>query len=383
MRLANFLYILLLTIPISSCVSDFNATLPSNYDDILVVQGDIVENTEVNFYLSKSFSMNEPGIPEESKNIDATVVLVGSDGSRSEPAVNTGTGTYKLAVGQLMDNVKYGIEIKYDGNTYVSEPSLPLKTPEIDSISWDQKERYGPVQFYVSTHGDQNTSSYYMWNYKEDWEYTAAFETTLFFDPETKGYTWKDPAPYYYCWRRNNVNEIMIGSTEKLIENRFAKYALYSKDNKDDRFSYLYSVNVSQRSLSKAGYEYLLNKKKLNEDMGGLFTPQPSEVEGNISCLTDPSKKIIGFINVSKNIAEKRIFINYWEVSYSNIYVNDCISMTPPEGIPESLEEAYSMGYRPAYIAKEDTIWSTARCTDCTKNGGSKVKPDFWPNNHK
>lgn len=379
----RFLYIISLAVLTVSCVSDFHATLPSSYDDILVVDGNIVENTEVVFHLSKSFDMSQVSLPDANKNIDATLVLVGSDGTRSEPAVSAGKGSYKLAVGELKDNVSYSIEIKYDGDTYLSEPAMALRTPEIDSITWNQPEQYGPLYFQVSTHGDQNTSQYYMWNYEEDWEFTAAYSVTIFFDLNTGGYYEVDVAPYFYCWKNSTINEIMVGSTETLIENRLVKQALYSKNNQDDRFSYLYSVNVGQRSISKAAYEYYLNKKKLNEDMGGLFTPQPSEVTGNISCQTDPSKKVIGFINVSKNITEKRIFINSSEVSHRNIYYQYCVENTPPEDMPESLSEAYTDGYRPAYEEGEDIIWSTEQCTDCRKNGGTKVRPDFWPNNHK
>lgn len=383
MDLIKFLCIPLLVISITGCVSDFNASLPSSYDDILVVQGDITENTEVNFYLSKSFDMNENNLPEENKNIQATIVLVGSDGTRSEPAVNTSKGVYKLAIGELKDNVSYGIEIIYDGNTYISEPSTPFKTSEIDSITWNQPEHTGALYFQISTHGEENASRYYMWNYEEDWEITAAFGTDIFFNPQTEDYYYDHSMPNYYCWKNNKVNEILIGSAETLNENKLIKQDLYTRDNLDDRFSLLYSVNVTQRSISKAAYEYYLNKKKLSEEMGGLFTPQPSEVEGNISCLTDPTKKVIGFINVSKNVTEKRIFIETWDVSYRNTYSEFCGSDIPTENMPESLTEAYKKGYRPATIILGGVVWSTQYCTMCQMRGGTKNKPDFWPNDHK
>ena len=51
----------------------------------------------------------------------------------------------------------------------------------------------------------------------------------------------------------------------------------------EDRFTVLYSIQVQQRALSKEGYEYYLNVQQQNEEMGGIFTPQPSEIQGNIS----------------------------------------------------------------------------------------------------
>ena len=35
---------------------------------------------------------------------------------------------------------------------------------------------------------------------------------------------------------------------------------------------------MKQRALSKGEFEYYENKVKLSEEMGGLFTPQPSEL---------------------------------------------------------------------------------------------------------
>jgi hypothetical protein len=38
------------------------------------------------------------------------------------------------------------------------------------------------------------------------------------------------------------------------------------------------------------------------------------------------------------------------------------------------------MNFYPDIVPQE---WAHRSCTDCTKNGGSKKKPDFWPNDNK
>jgi len=45
------------------------------------------------------------------------------------------------------------------------------------------------------------------------------------------------------------------------------------------------------------------------------------------------------------------------------------------------------MGFRPtgALDSRTDlpSHWAYFICTDCTQNGGTKNKPDFWPNTHQ
>lgn len=52
---------------------------------------------------------------------------------------------------------------------------------------------------------------------------------------------------------------------------------MYAFASSNLRASYYYSTLMKQRALSKGEFEYYENKVKLSEEMGGLFTPQPSE----------------------------------------------------------------------------------------------------------
>jgi hypothetical protein len=180
----------------------------------------------------------------------------------------------------------------------------------------------------------------------------------------------------------------LVGTTEAYTENRIIDKQLYQIDPSETHFSYLYSVNVIQQAIDKAGYEYYLNKLKMNEEMGGLFTPQPSDWIGNINCVTDPSKKAAGYINVVQNITQKRIFINGPEISKPWTFAS-CSQDLSPEILALSSLERFQSGYRPIEEALPPSDepaadrWANIRCTDCIYNGGTKNKPDFWPNDHK
>lgn len=59
---------------------------------------------------------------------------------------------------------------------------------------------------------------------------------------------------------------------------------LYSIKADNNRVFHHYSTLVKQRKISRGEYEYYQEKIKINEEMGGLFIPQPSELPTNIIC---------------------------------------------------------------------------------------------------
>ena len=136
------------------------------------------------------------------------------------------------------------------------------------------------------------------------------------------------------------------------------------------------------RKISKGEYEYYQEKIKLNEEMGGLFVPQPSELPSNIRCESS-NKQAIGYVGVSLNVAEYRIFISTDDIQYRL-----------PEGYcqgAKGLKEEYTfldlylMGYTIAYPDPDPRTgfkgyaWVSGGCTDVRYLGASLEKPSFWP----
>jgi len=378
----------------NSCITEFKANLPNTDEIILIVEGSILENSSSVFYLSESFPLSVDNVQSEHYINNATLYIIGSNGFKSQPSINLGNGTYQLSVGKFDSDVEYGIEITYNGDIYQSASSKPLLTPEIDSINWIQPQSYGPVTFRVSTSDEKNGAKFFMWNFVEDWETTAHYYTTVFYNPNTNSFTEEDPAPYYYCWKKFFSKTFIIGSTESLRENKIINKPFYECTFFNDRFSELYCITVNQKAISKGAFEYYQNKILLNTQMGGLFTPQPSELAGNIICVSNPAKKAIGYIESLKNISQKRLFINGGEVTFEDIY--KCNIIEHSEVIAYIREMHMSLaqyclwnGVMPA--GGKDAMappitplnWAPERCTSCVRNGGTKNKPDFWPNNHK
>ena len=124
--------------------------------------------------------------------------------------------------------------------------------------------------------------------------------------------------------------------------------------------------------------------------MGSIFASQPSELMGNITCITDPSKKILGYVETLKNISQKRVFVSREQITrpWNPIMQDPC-----PVYERVTDKSYYALYHRPIAMAPaggpypdEDgtiyTDWSLRSCLDCTYYG-TKDKPDFWINDHK
>ena len=104
----------------------------------------------------------------------------------------------------------------------------------------------------------------------------------------------------------------MLGSTAKLSQDIvYLPIASIPKDH--GSLSVLYSIKVKQYAWTKEGYNFLDIMRKNTEIVGSVFDAQPSQLNGNIHCVTDPTEKVIGYFNISP-VREKRIFINNSEV---------------------------------------------------------------------
>ena len=385
-----FVLILLTT----GCISEYNANQSSTVSKILIVSGNIIANSDLTFFISESFSLNSPDVPDESFVNNANLTIIGSNGYQSSAAINQGKGVYRMRVGELENDVEYGVEIQYNGDIYQSTLSKPLQTPEIDSVSMVQPEKYGAISVYVSTHDDITESKFFAWDYMEDWETVASIQTMIFLNPADNTFFTSPSATLYYCWKKDKSEGFVFNSSESLKENRIIDQQLFQCSSSNDRFSVLYSINVTQRAISKNAYEYYQIRKKMNEEMGGLFTPQPSELTGNITCITNPAKKVMGYVNVNKNTTQKRIFVYPYQITREGpipcgyVSHSDVVAYIKARGI--TFADYYRTGMRPAGEANTidypeiiPIMWASSYCTECTANGGTKDKPDFWPNDHK
>jgi Domain of unknown function (DUF4249) len=370
------------------CKEIYDPHIEAKTTGLLVVEGFINSGVgPTTIHLSRSSSLEDTALHPE---FSAQVTVEGEDGS-SFTLFGNGNGEYTNAQLTLNNGVSYRLHLRTtDGKEYVSDYTPVKFTPLIDSITW-QRENDG-LRIYANARDPQNETKYYQWKYEETWEIHSAFYTSIKYIRDTIRtnavidlvYRLPDhnaDTSLYRCWNTVNSSTITLGSTEKLTSDIVYLPVQYIEPH-SEKLSVLYSINLRQYAIGHDNYLFLQKMKKNTEQLGTIFDPQPSEISGNIHCLTDPAEIVIGFIEVTQEQI-KRIFISNSQVPDWNydpacvqIILDNNLDSIAKHGsdlyptLPTSLDP---FGGITKFFATNDK-----NCMNCTFRGGTQ-KPAFWP----
>lgn len=188
---------------------------------------------------------------------------------------------------------------------------------------------------------------FYKWEFTPRWVYEAPLATGPF-------------APWKTCWVTDPgyldeyaLQDDYVGGVEKKL--------FRMRINRNERFYVLFSVLVSQQSVSRDFYFF--NQLMAEQTQpNGIFDSPPANLPGNITCITDPSKTPIGYFGVVSE-SHRRWYFHKDELSY---FVED-----------NSLAECLARYNRP-----QDDPDPAPECLACTAytNGDARLtRPDWWP----
>lgn len=377
------LSIILIVLLLWGCKEAYEPNIQSPHTGYLVVEGFINYGTSPTVInLSRTVKLIDTVNFKPENN--ARVHIEAESGEKIM-LTQTSSGVYS-AYTNLSENKKYRLTITTsDQNEYVSEYSQVRNTPDIDSISWKQTDK--GLQLHVNTHDKNKQTKYYRWKYDETWEIRSAFENSLKYTFDDNGrarvsFLYPDESSdqtIIRCWRNYSSANILIGSSEKLTEDRIYAPVAAIEDG-SEKVSVKYSINLKQYAMSAHAYNFYLQMKKNTEQLGTIFDPQPTELKGNIVCITNPGEKVIGYVEVSQEKV-KRIFINRAEISNWG-YRSGCIE-TIIDNHPDSIAK-YGIGLSPTIPVKveDNRIFSFGAaplsCVDC-RTRGTNMMPHFWP----
>jgi hypothetical protein len=341
---------------------------------VLVVDGMITNDTTV-VDLSWSIPVNDELLQRDTSVFvaDAVVRIETNDGTRFEKAEYKGRGKYAIPNGVLEKGKQYRLYVSADGLEYASEFLSPLFTPAIDSLSWRLNQKGDNIYVCVSTHDPENQSYYYRWSYKEIWE----FHVELFANGrmENGNRIWHSLTDNtYYCWGRDSSITYILDSSEKLYKNVIAQKVLTKFPLSDERISTLYYIEVKQYQIRKPAYDYYSNVRRNVEQTGSIFSTIPGEIKGNITCLSDPGRITVGYVEVATMVEQKRFFEDLTGVYLPP--VQDCAKNFMY--IMYELPPGYEYYFLPPELSSSPPIWAPRRCVDCRERG-TKNKPSFWP----
>lgn len=371
-----------------SCKDVYDPQIATKTTGLLVVEGFLnAGQGPTTIRLSRSTDLKSTTLKPE---FNAQVDVQGEDGS-DFPLVENGNGEYSIAQLTLNNSVQYRLHIRTtDAKEYASDYTPVRFTPLIDSITW-QRENDG-LRIYSNARDPQNGTKYYQWKYEETWEIHSAFYTSIKYIRDTVqtnaviGLVYRLPfhdpdTTLHKCWSTLNSSTIILGSTEKLTSDLVYLPVQYIEPH-SEKLSVLYSINLRQYAISHDNYLFLQKMKKNTEQLGTIFDPQPSEITGNVHCLTDPNEIVIGFVEVTQEQVQ-RVFISNDQVPGWG-YDPGCVQVVIDNNL-DSIKRHASDLY-PTTPVSLDAFGAIVKffatndknCMDCTFRGVNQ-KPDFWP----
>ncbi len=364
------------------CREYYEPPVLKNNPHLLVVDG-FLNSSPDSTYIKLSYTRNlrdtAPAVPA----LNATLMVEG-DQNTLIPLYENGKGLYGNLL-PLKTSEKYRLSIiTSDGTKYQSD-YVPFKqTPPIDSISWEQDS--SDVRFYINTHDPQGNTIYYRWQYEETWQYSTYLTSNFDF---VHGTLIERPPDQqiHNCWKENKAATILLSSTSQLSRDVVHQFPFNTISKSTEKMYVMYSVLVNQYALTRDEFDYWTELKKNSEQLGTLFDAQPSQLNSNIHCTTNPSEPVMGYLSAS-TVQKKRLFVEGSDMTNMNYvpYYLPCYSLndvTTGFGIQDTAK-AYEYLEMPRHLF---TFWyfdgayhiAQNFCIDCREHGGTNAKPDFWP----
>lgn len=392
-KFAKILMIVLSGFLACSCVYDYEPEddyIQGLYKPLVVIDGDII----VGGVTHVKVGFTQPLIA----NVDSVVtvplgasVWVESEAGEVLSGIELEENEFVIDTEDLSLQGSYRLGVSIPGRgEYRSAFKPVLVAPAIDSITWSVARDRSYAMIEVTTHNrEEGGKLYCKWSYSENWESIAVYPSQLEYDVRSgrmKKLEDTETVERQFCFSEAKSAGTYIANTEKLSENVIYKSVVKEIANTDSRLMRLYSINVSQKALDKEAYIYWDNVRHNTSGTGGLFSPQPSEVRGNIGSVTTEGEVVIGYVSVT-TISQKRAFVDW---TSEKLYYTECKEELVPKLLPSDKPDAepkplwpgyYTQGYRPVRYAAgstEEAYWAMEKCTDCRVYSNS-TRPDFWP----
>jgi len=361
------------------CQKLYNPGPVKNTPNILVVEGVIDPSTDSTI-IKLSRTVHVYAKTTVAPELGA-VVTVEDDRNGVYPIPEIGGGSYAFPGLQLDITRKYRLRIKtMDGQEYLSD-LVPVKvTPPIDSVGYNILR--DSLQIYVSTHDPNDNTHYYRWSFDETWMFHAYYYSQYI----STGYSLLERSidqQIYYCYTSDYSPTIVLATSAKLAHDVIYEAPLTLIRGSSEKIEREYSVLVRQYALTSDASTYWTNLKRNSEQLGGIFGVQPSEIAGNVHCISNPAIPVIGYVGAS-TVTTKRIYIvnnslpERWQPVYpyscslkadttADIY-SDLIELPPP---------MLATDYIGSFFDPKGYYATSYECADCTLRGTTQ-QPSYW-----
>jgi len=396
----KFAYVSLLIIAAAACVKPYNPPATTGKGSYLVVEGTINAGPD-STTITLSRTVNVLSANTANPVLQAIVAVV-SDRGVSFPLTETTNGNY-ISPGLNLDVTRqYRLSIKTANNEQYQSDLVPVVvTPPIDSIGYNIVNDPVPgIQIYVNAHDPANTTKYFRWDYSETWEFHPKF-ISQYITNGTAIVLRTQAQDVSTCFGSDVSSDIVLGSTAKLQQDVLYQSPISFITSTSEKIEDEYSIMLHQYALTADAYNFWVGVRTNTEQLGSIFDAQPSQITGNIHCISNPSESVIGYVSAC-TASSKRIFISnsklpLWVPTYpyscnldSELYCAGmaCINQVAQNLIPlnSALIPAGPICPCPHPILVNGILVtpppagytaSTLECVDCSIRG-SKIPPPFW-----
>lgn len=396
MKFANKILVLFLALLATSCVDPYQLET-TNFEEALVIEATLTNQLKYQqVKITKTYKL------EQSQPIivtDADVEV--SDDSGNSYAFSASNGIYiSDEAFQAEPGRKYKLRINSGGKIYESSTEMLSVSQPIESITTSVESVNGQrgVQIKVNSFDPTGNSKYYRFSYDETYKVVVPFWSEYVASVQSdgvSGFSVTDTiklTPRTYeartCYSTQKSTALIVTKTVGLSEDRILDFPIRFIKANDPIIKNRYSINVTQYVQSLAAYTFYETLSELSAAGENIFSQnQPGFFYGNITSISNPSEKVIGFFEVS-GVSEKRIFFDFEDVFPNDspppylydceIYEYDSTAFGPGNNQGSTLRSFITSG-KVLYFDHAMPIYYVVKpqCGDCT-SFSSNVIPSFW-----
>jgi hypothetical protein len=368
----NISFIILICIAlISACKKPYDPPAIQAPNSYLVIEGVINSgNDSTIIKISRTVNLSQP-----TPNAVTGAVVTVEDNQNGSASLSEKTKGIYVAPNLAIDKTKqYRLRVKTSDNKVYLSAFVPVQTtPPIDSVGYTVQPT--GMQLYVNAHDATSSVQYYRYEYAEAWQFQSFYYSDYEATPNGV-----EPRPMnqliWNCFAQDTSSIITLASTSDLKQAVLYQNPVIFIPSTSEKIETRYSILVKQYALTADAYNFYTNLKKNTEQLGSIFDAQPSSIQGNIHCITNPTEPVIGFISVN-NIISKRIFISKAQLpaSWKVVYPSQCPLTTL---VPDSTLYIFYAPLPHAFeVINKDADVSLPICVDCTLRG-TRAAPSFW-----
>lgn len=363
-----------------SCIYPFEAEVSGEYSRVVIDGNIIIGGTSV-FNVTRMQPLGS-GISEITRDpMSGKAWIEASNGTEISPVSSEGGWKFTFDTEFLDKSLQYCFHFQEtsSGKEYVSSMESMAEAPAIDRLHYDSDASNVEILIDLSA---VDVVDKCRWDFKEIWEYTADFTPDYEFNTRYNRVVElspreKDPYAYYYCWDESYSRGYGLADMSGQTEAKAADKHVTSISRTSKKLSSLYKIEVTTLGLSDAAYDYYSYMESISEVNGNLFSPNPSEVRGNIVCIQDPDEFVAGYVTVTS-----RHYDELWIEKGFYKQPDFMQKLSVPGRAP--ISEMYEGGLRPAFYGEDamgnyGLLWGPMECVDCRGYGGTKTRPENWP----